>query len=157
MEKVGLGAVCALAIRPLSKPCNHYTTTSTKATAQSSTSAQNRNEQLKWGRTHPWQEKEKSVFSKLTIWIFQCQTPYKTVQKKTTRNKSAQGYIWSEESLGRVCCIVSRRRSRRMHRVREQGLVVACVSVTLTAAKMGGCSNPLSTVHKRQSTIYYLL
>ena len=28
MEKVGLGAVCALAIRPLSQPCNHYTTTS---------------------------------------------------------------------------------------------------------------------------------
>ena len=31
MEKVGPGAVCALAILPLSKTCNHYTTTLTQS------------------------------------------------------------------------------------------------------------------------------
>ena len=44
-----------------------------------------------------------------------------------------------------------------MHRVREQGLVVACVSVTLTAAKMGGAQihYPLCIRDNQPSTICF--
>ena len=75
MEKVGLGAVRALAIRPLSQPCNHYTTTSVQS---HSSPEQHLKTQVGGEHSHLTRK----------IRIFQCQTGGNSLQTLCKRKHS---------------------------------------------------------------------